>query len=98
MVTPPTWSAFFDRRDDYPEPRFRPADGPALRPDRRGACADLRPDGCREFRPWRIPDDRDVRDVLFVRVLRGRSPAVGAPGRGRAVRVRRGGLSPDRAL
>jgi len=35
-----------------------------------------------EFRPWRIPDDRDVCDVLFVRVLRHRSVAGSAAGRG----------------
>src|SRR5439155_23889615 len=48
--------------------------------------------------PRRIPHDRHVRDVLSVRVLCDRSVAVGAAGRGGAVRIRCGGLSPDRAL
>ena len=87
-----------DRRNHYPEPGERPPDGAALRADRRRPRADLRPDGRRELRPRRIPDDRDVCDVLPVRVLRDRSVAVGAAGRGGAVRVRGGGLSVDRAL
>ena len=87
-----------DSRNHHPEPGERPPDGAALRADRRRPRADLRPDGRRELRPRRIPDDRDVRDVLPVRVLRDRSVAVGAAGRRGAVRVRRGGLSADRAL
>ena len=92
------WEHAFDRRDHHPESRQRPADGAALRPDRRRAGADLRPDGRGELRPWRIPHDRDVCDVLSVRVLCDRSAAGGAAGRGGVVRVRRGGLSPGRAL
>ncbi len=92
------WGHVLDRRNHHPEPRLRPPDGPALRPDRRGARADLRADGRGEFRPWRIPDDRDVCDLLPVRVLRHRSLAGGAARRSRFVRIRRGGLSFDRAL
>ncbi len=52
--------------------------GLLYRLDRRGAGADLRPDGRRELRPWRVPDDRDVRDLLPVRLLRV-DPLLAAP-------------------
>ena len=87
-----------DSPSHYPKSRERPSHGPALRAGRRRSRADLRPDGRRELRPWRVPDDRDVRDLLPVRVLCRRPVAVGAFGGGSAVRVRRGGLSPDRAF
>src|SRR5258707_14872952 len=95
---PGAWGDTCDYRHHYPESGERPLDGAALRADRRRAGADLRPDGRREFRPWRIPDDRDVRDVLPVRVLCDRSATGRAAGGGGVVRVWRPGLSPDRAL
>src|ERR1700690_1106984 len=87
-MRPFAWSRIVDRRNHHPEPRLRAVDGPALRPDRGGACADLRTDGRGQLRPWRVPDDRDVRDLLPVRVFRARSVTGGAAGRGRIVRVR----------
>src|SRR5579872_1899487 len=91
-------SPTLDRRNHHSEPGQRPFDGPALRPDRRRTCPDFRADGRGELRPWRIPDDRDVRDVLSVRFFCRRSPAVGAVGRSRAVRIWGAGLPSDRAL
>src|SRR3954467_4608728 len=95
---PRTWSGSCDSRDDYPEPGERPPDGAALWAHCGRPRADLRPDGRREFRPWRIPDDRDVLYVLPVRVLWDRSAIVGAAGRGGVVRLWRRGLSFDRTL
>src|SRR5713226_5291065 len=80
-------------RDRHPESRERPADGPALRLDRGGARADLRPDGYRQFRPRRVPDAGDVCDVRARRRLRARPAALGAARCRGAVRVRRADLS-----
>ena len=61
---PPPEPTTRDRRGRRPGPPLRPPHGLRVRPDRGRPLAHLRPHGDRELRPRRVPDARDVRDLL----------------------------------